>query len=107
MTVPMCGALDRVNGVLTIVRFSFDEGRQTYVNSMWEQQAEPFRGDVVNAYNDGPLEDGSIMGPFWELETSSPAADLKPGETIVHSHTTIHLKGPIDKLETLAARLLS
>ena len=106
MTVPMCGALDRQNGVLTLVKFSFDPSRNTYVNSMWEHQADPFRGDVINAYNDGPLEDGSIMGPFFELESSSSAADLRPGETIVHTHTTIHLRGPLETLEALSARLL-
>jgi hypothetical protein len=106
MTVPVCGTLDRENGVLTIIRFSFDEARSTYVNAMWEHQADPFRGDVINAYNDGPLADGSTMGPFWELETSSPAAALAPGGTIAHTHTTIHLRGPLDALEPLAARLL-
>jgi hypothetical protein len=106
MTVPVCGALDRENCVLTIIRFSFDETRSTYVNAMWEHQADPFRGDVINAYNDGPLADGSTMGPFWELETSSPAANLVPGATIAHTHTTIHLRGPLPALEILAARLL-
>ena len=106
MTVPVCGSLDRENGVLTLVKLSFDPAKSTYVNSMWEHQAEPFRGDVINAYNDGPLEDGSIMGPFYELESSSPAADLRPGETIVHIHTTIHLKGNLEALEALSARIL-
>ena len=106
MTIPVCGALDRVNGVLTIVKFDFDPARVTYVNSMWEHQDDPFRGDVINAYNDGPLEDGSIMGPFFELESSSPAAELKPGETMLHTRTTIHLRGPVDVLEKLSARLL-
>ena len=106
MTVPLCGALDSENGVLTLVKFDFDPSHETYVNSMWEHQENPFRGDVINAYNDGPLEDGSIMGPFYELESSSPAAALRPGETITHTRTTIHLRGPVETLEALAARLL-
>ncbi len=106
MTVPVCGALDKQNGVLTLVKFSFDPARATYVNSMWEHQHDPFRGDVINAYNDGPLADGSIMGPFWELETSSPAAALRPGETIVHTHTTIHLRGDLAALEELSEKIL-
>ncbi len=40
-----------------------------------------------------PLEDGSQMGPFYELETSSPAAALKPGESIMHTQITIHITG--------------
>ena len=106
MTVPVCGAIDRQNGTLTVVRFSFDPAKADYVNSMWEQQAEPYRGDVINSYNDGPLEDGSIMGPFYELETSSPAANLHPRQTMVHMHTTIHFSGEIDTLEKLADKLL-
>ncbi len=106
MTVPVCGSLDRQNGVLTLVKLRFDPAKSTYVNSMWEHQADPFRGDVINAYNDGPLEDGSIMGPFYELESSSPAAELRPGETIVHTHTTIHLKGDLEALEALSGRML-
>jgi hypothetical protein len=106
MTIPVCGAYDRANGVLTLVRFDFDPARSTYVNSMWEHQAEPFQGDVINAYNDGPLEDGSIMGPFCELESSSPAAALRPGETLVHRHLTVHLKGAPDALSRLAQAVL-
>lgn len=106
MTIPVCGALDRQNCVLTIVRFNFDPSQNTYVNAMWEHQSEPFKGDVINAYNDGPLADGSIMGPFYELESSSPAANLRPGETITHTRTTLHLQGPLAALEALAARLL-
>ena len=30
----------------------------------------------------GPVEDGSIMGPFYEIETSSPGAELAPGALI-------------------------
>ncbi len=106
MTIPVCGALDRVNGVLTVVKYDFDPARATYVNSMWEHQSDPFRGDVANAYNDGPLEDGSVMGPFFELESSSPAARLEPGQTLIHTSTTMHLRGAIETLEAIAARLL-
>lgn len=103
MVVPHAWALDRANGTLTEVRFTLPGEGGRYVNSMWEQQAEPFRGDVLNAYNDGPLEDGSIMGPFYELESSSPAAALRPGEALTHTHCTTHWAGPADALERLAA----
>jgi hypothetical protein len=106
MTIPVCGAYDRQNGVLTLVKLDFDPARTTYVNSMWEHQAEPFRGDAINAYNDGPLEDGSIMGPFYELESSSPAAALRPGETTTHRHLTVHLTGPADALNRVAQAVL-
>jgi hypothetical protein len=100
------GSCDDKNGILTIVRFSFDATKKDYVNSMWEHQAEPFSGDVVNSYNDGPLPDGSQMGPFYELETSSAAANLNPGEKLVHEHATFHFKGNRDELENISKKLL-
>jgi hypothetical protein len=106
MTVPVAGAYDAENGTLTVVKFNFDASNDTYVNSMWEYQNEPFKGDVINSYNDGPLDDGSIMGPFYEIETSSPAANLKPGSKLVHKHTTMHFKGDFDELNAIANKIL-
>lgn len=106
MVMPVAGAFDAVNHILTIVRFSLPENPASYVNSMWEYQQEPFKGDVMNAYNDGPLEDGSIMGPFYELESSSPAAALKPGETLTHVHTTTHYTGTPESLNSLTREIL-
>ncbi|MBL7111332.1 MAG: hypothetical protein ISS19_05260 [Bacteroidales bacterium] len=91
--LPVACSYDEDNNVLTLVRFSLHEGVTDYVNSMWELQDKPFEGDAVNSYNDGPLEDGSQMGPFYELESSSPAANLKPGESMVHIHSTFHFQG--------------
>ena len=70
---------------------------------MWELQKQPYGGDVVNSYNDGPPEPGAKpLGPFYELETSSPAAALKPGDTISHTHRTFHLQGSETDLSPVA-----
>lgn len=104
---PMLGSYDAVNKVLTIVRYSKPADAVDYVNSMWELQDEPFKGDVVNSYNDGPPEPGAKpLGPFYELETSSPAAALKPDETISHIHRTFHLQGSEADLEPIAKATL-
>src|SRR5512138_1865046 len=80
---PFAGSYDAANKVLTLVRLTVPEGVADYVNSMWEIQKDPFAGDVVNSYNDGPASSGAKpLGPFYELETSSPSAALGPGETI-------------------------
>ncbi len=105
-TKPVIGSFDEENGVLTIVKFSFDKSKKDYVNSMWEHQEDPFSGDVINSYNDGPLPDGSQMGPFYELETSSATANLKPGETMVHESGTYHFQGSKEELEKIAKKLL-
>lgn len=103
---PVIGSYDGENGVLTIVKFSFNKLENDYVNSMWELQGDPFSGDVVNSYNDGPLPDGSQMGPFYELETSSAAANLKPGETLTHESATFHFQGSKEDLEKISIALL-
>jgi hypothetical protein len=78
-----------------------------YVNSLWAKQADPFGGDVVNAYNDGPTEPGKpSLGGFYELETSSPAAALAPGQSIEHVHTTLHVTGDVSALDALARHVL-
>lgn len=77
-----------------------------YVNSKWELQKQPYKGDVINSYNDGPLADGTQMGPFYEVESSSPAQQLKPDETQEYHQTTIHLQGDYNALKTLLQQLI-
>lgn len=87
------GSYDSENNILTLLICKSPGSGRRYVNSAWEIQDDPFSGDALNSYNDGPLADGTQMGPFYELETSSPAAALKPGESIIHSQMTIHITG--------------
>jgi hypothetical protein len=103
--IPVAGSYDSLTKTLTVVRFSFNERASDYVNSMWEIQQEPFKGDVLNSYNDGPLADGSQMGPFYELESSSPAANLKPGESLSHVHQTFHFQGNEETLNAIALKI--
>ena len=104
---PIAGSYDAVNKVLTIVQYNKPQTAADYVNSMWELQDEPYKGDVVNSYNDGPAEPGAKpLGPFYELETSSPAAALKPDEAVSHIHRTYHLQGPESDLDTIAKATL-
>jgi len=101
------GSYDAVNRVLTIVQYNKPDGVLDYVNSMWQLQDHPYRGDAVNSYNDGPAQPGAKpLGPFYELETSSPAAKLSPGETILHVHRTYHLQGAEADLDSVAKALL-
>jgi hypothetical protein len=78
-----------------------------YVNSAWAIQEKPFGGDATNAYNDGSPEPGKPpLGPFYELESSSPAAALKPGGQIVHRQVTFHLTGSAAVLDAVAKKHL-
>jgi hypothetical protein len=100
---PFLGSYDAANQVLTIAHLTIPEGVTDYVNSMWQIQDNPFGGDAVNSYNDGPPAPGAKpLGPFYELESSSPAAALMPGETFGHVHTTIHFQGSEKALDQIA-----
>ena len=104
----VAGSYDPTTKTLTIVKYNKPGPEVTdYVNSMWEEkQAEPFAGDVINSYNDGPDANGSIMGPFYEIETSSPALALKPGETGKHISETYHFQGEEAALDPIAKKTL-
>lgn len=104
---PILGSYDAGNQVLTIVTYTKPEDATDYVNSMWELQDDPFAGDVVNSYNDGPPEPGAKpLGPFYELETSSPAAALGPGETLTHENRTFHFQGSEEDLDKITRKCL-
>jgi hypothetical protein len=102
------GSYDAERRVLTLVQYTRPTGAASYVNSMWEIQREPYKGDVINSYNDGPPEPGRPpLGPFYELETSSPALALSPGQTSTHVHRTVHVTGPEAELDRLARAILT
>ncbi len=93
--------------VLTLVRCARPKKGERYVNSMWEQQKDPYAGDAINAYNDGsPAPGEPPLGPFYELETSSPGAELAPGQSLIHVQTTVHVSGAPGKLDPLAVAAL-
>ncbi len=101
----ICGSYDSDQKVLTLLWCSLPSEPKDYVNSKWGKQDDPFKGDVINSYNDGPVEDGSIMGPFYEIETSSPAADLKPGESLTHTQQIAHIQGDEAELAKIVRKL--
>lgn len=106
-TKGVAGSYDADGQVLTIVTYNEQAAPHGYVNSSWEIQKEPYKGDVINSYNDGSPEEGvAPLGPFYELETSSPAAALKPGETIQHVQRTMHFQGSEELLDPIAKRVL-
>jgi hypothetical protein len=104
-TKDVVGSYDPDAGVLTIVRFNLpcDATELPYVNSLWQLQDDPFGGDVINSYNDGEATPGAgQLGPFYEIETSSPAAEVAPGGSVTHVSATMHLSGDRAKLAEVA-----
>jgi hypothetical protein len=100
---PVLGSYDADGHVLTVVTYTLPDGARDYVNSLWEPQREPYRGDANNSYNDGPPAPGKKpLGPFYELESSSPAAALAPGAAAEHVHRTLHFVGAPEDLDPIA-----
>ena len=100
---PFAGSYSPDIGALTIVRCEPVTMEGRYVNSMWEKQENPYAGDVINAYNDGsPAPGEPPLGPFYELETSSPGAELAAGASLTHRQVTVHFAGKSDQLDPIA-----
>lgn len=105
----LSGSYAPETNTLTIVQVVLPSTPMPYVNSQWtddDAAVDPYQGDVINSYNDGPNDSGAILGPFYELESSSPALALTPGESAQHLHRTYHFQGDVKALNKLAKQLL-
>lgn len=102
---PVAGSYDAAHHILTIILFDVNPMGQ-YLNQEWNTVKPAFSGDAVNAYNDGPLADGSQMGPFYELESVSPAAFLPAGHSLTHRHNVFHFTGAEAGLDRISRKVL-
>lgn len=108
-TTGVVGSYDPGRKVLTILRCEVPEDAASlpYVRSQWMDHADPYAGDLINAYNDGPPEAGAApLGPFHEMETSSAALPLDPGKTLSHEQATVHFEGEAAQLDAVAQTVL-
>ncbi|WP_430934683.1 DUF6786 family protein [Saccharicrinis sp. 156] len=106
-STPYCGSYDPETNSLTILWYSKPDEPARYVNSKWGKQEDPLKGDALNSYNDGPVDDGSIMGPFYEIESSSPAALLYSGESITHVQRIVHVTGNEKYLDEIVQNIFN
>jgi hypothetical protein len=107
--LPVCGSYDPDRRTLTIIQFNLpdDAARLPYVRSQWKVHEQPYAGDVINSYNDGAPEPGAKpLGPFYEIESSSPALPLAAGASLKHIQSTIHLEGAPAQLAPIAKQVL-
>ncbi len=105
----VAGSYDPQRKTLTIVSCEMppDAPSLPYVRSQWMDHADPYGGDLINAYNDGsPAPGEAPLGPFHEVETSSPALALAPGKSMTHVQETIHLEGDPTLLDPIARKVL-
>lgn len=99
------GSYDATHHVLTILTSDIDPNGK-YLYQKWDTAGAPFDGDALNAYNDGPLEDGSQMGPFYEMESVSPAAFLDAGASLSHRQNVYHFTGNENELNVISEKVL-
>jgi uncharacterized protein DUF6786 len=92
-------AFDPDTQVFTLVVFTPVVENAPYVDEQWTADGDPFYGDVVNAYSHGGPE------KFFELESSSPALELEPGEGYTHTVTTLHFRFAEESQLAAAVRL--
>ncbi|HOD81547.1 MAG: hypothetical protein BWX88_01930 [Planctomycetes bacterium ADurb.Bin126] len=102
------GSYDAERKALIIVQFTLAGNARDlpYVNSLWEVQDAPYAGDAVNSYNDGKADRTPQEPTFYELETSSPAAELPKGQCMEHVHRTYQFVGPEPELLALGKKIL-
>lgn len=101
---PVAGSYDWQDQILTITIFDINSLGK-YLNQEWRTDKDPFSGDAMNAYNDGPLADGKQLGPFYELESVSTAAFLQPGNSLTHYHSVFHFRGEKKELNEIAKKV--
>ncbi|MCX6968969.1 MAG: hypothetical protein NTV93_02295 [Verrucomicrobia bacterium] len=109
---PWAGSWQADKGVLTLIKVDLPSSppanQWPYADSQWKDGGDPFDGDAINSYNDGPASpDAKPLGPFYEIESCSPALFLAPGETYTHTQQTFHLIGQRASLDAIARRTLN
>jgi hypothetical protein len=105
----VAGSYDAGRDRLTIVHTEAppNAAELPYVRSQWMNHADPYAGDLIHAHNDGPpTPEEAPLGPFYELETSSPALPLASGESMTHVQTTMHFQGDVKSLDAIARAML-
>jgi hypothetical protein len=105
-TLGLAGSYDPGKGLLIIVKFDYHPDGELYADFTWEMDPmAPYQGDVFQAYN--ALSAASRdLNAFYELESVSPCAELKPGESLQHRHATYCFAGDLQRLNPIARDLL-
>lgn len=103
---PVYGSYSPEEQRLTIIRY-----RQTndslYFNSYATVQDEPFRGEVIPVYNNGPLDDKvTDKASFFEMESAAALRGLAPGASLWHYHEVYHFGGTEEELSVIAKVVL-
>lgn len=93
--------------LLTLTKLNpHPDPNSSYVSAVWADDAPALDGESHNIFNDGPQQNGKPFGPFFELESSSPALKLKPNEAHIHNYSVLHFSGPISELTKISESVI-
>ncbi|MHC4444665.1 MAG: DUF6786 family protein [Planctomycetota bacterium] len=96
-------SMDFDSNILTIIKFTRPSGETRYVNNLMKKwQDHPYGGDCIISHN----HHGREGLCFYEMESSSPAAFLDPGQSLDHYHRTMHFHGPLKELSKISSKVL-
>jgi hypothetical protein len=95
------GTYDPQTSVLTIIQFTLPSRPMRYVSSEWSVEATLSEGTAISVYTDGPSASKPQTGHYIEIESTSPAASLKPKEKLTHYHRTFHFVGRPHRLDPI------
>ncbi len=99
-----CYAKDKKR--LSIVQYQQNTD-ELYFNSEVTIQENPYRGEVIPIYNNGPMDFSTPKeASFFELESTSPMRELLPNESIEHFHRVYHFEGEEEELNRISQQLL-
>ena len=102
---PRLGSLNLDSNELIIVDYDMYP-RMEYISSYWKQMKNPYDGDTLCVYIDGPEISNGPQGQSYELETLSPALFLKPGETFTYRNRTFHIFSSKDTVGKICEKFL-
>jgi len=95
-------------GIFNLLKYNKPRAGVGHINSDWGPQENPFDGDEVNSFNDGPGDKGEPPvgrdSPFTEFEASSEARELNTGESVSLPAISITLEGPAEAINPAAKR---
>lgn len=77
-----------------------------YATGYWRCYDDPFNGDALSVYIDGPQRAGGSDGLSYELETMSPALFLPPGQSFAYRNRTFHLRASRKAIGVVCKRFL-
>ena len=97
---------DSLNNILTVILYIKPSGKRAYLANSWRRSAQPFDGDAISVYNNGPLARTSASAErYYEISTYSPALNLAKGKSQFHLQRTFHFNGSEYDLGLIAYKL--